>query len=592
MYKLRFKLVFAVLSITFFVMAGLGLVIGQFYQNFFIDHLTDRIAKEAKMASFVVGEEGVDPDTAERLADTFASTLDARVTIILVDGTVIADSAADPTQMDNHLVRPEIVELKKGNEEAEIRYSETVNDELLYYAVTITNSAGEDIGYIRLGISTETLAEMNAFMWRILAICFSIAFFVIFIIIYRVANEMIRPIEDATVVANELAEGNFKARTQEGKRDEIGQLSRSINILAYNLGQLTKRHEAQKERMQTLIENMGSGLILINTKGDITLINRTCRSIFQEDTDLWINQLYHDVIKHKEVIRIVQTILMTEEKQRKQIHFPVNLEVRHFEVYGAPVMSNRGKLKGIVIVLHDITELKKLEQVRTDFVANVSHELKTPVTSIKGFTETLLDGAMNSEPLRENFLNIIAKESERLQALIEELLELSRIEQSYFKLHWQNTDLNNILLEVYDLLKEKAAKKNISLKLEREGDTRLEGDPSRLKQIVINLVNNAIMYTSDGGHVSVVLKENGESVELAVIDTGVGIKESELPRIFERFYRVDRARSRNSGGTGLGLAIVKHLVEAHSGQINVESEMDKGTTFLLKFKKQQQNETE
>ncbi|GAE34108.1 PAS domain-containing protein [Halalkalibacter akibai] len=238
---------------------------------------------------------------------------------------------------------------------------------------------------------------MDQIIWGILLTSFTIAFIIIVSITYRVANEMIRPIESATVVANELAEGNYKARTQEGKRDEIGQLTRSINILAYNLEQLTRRHQAQKERMETLIENMGSGLILINTKGDISIINGACRTIFQENTDLWLNQLYHDVIKHKEVIRVVQTIFMTEEHQRMQIHFPVHLEMRHFEVFGSPVMSNRGNLKGIVLVLHDITDLKKLEQVRTDFVANVSHELKTPVTSIKGFTETLLDGAMNSE---------------------------------------------------------------------------------------------------------------------------------------------------------------------------------------------------
>lgn len=433
---------------------------------------------------------------------------------------------------------------------------------------------------------------MDQIIWGILLTSFTIAFIIIVSITYRVANEMIRPIESATVVANELAEGNYKARTQEGKRDEIGQLTRSINILAYNLEQLTRRHQAQKERMETLIENMGSGLILINTKGDISIINGACRTIFQENTDLWLNQLYHDVIKHKEVIRVVQTIFMTEEHQRMQIHFPVHLEMRHFEVFGSPVMSNRGNLKGIVLVLHDITDLKKLEQVRTDFVANVSHELKTPVTSIKGFTETLLDGAMNSEPLRVKFLNIIAKESERLQTLIEELLELSKIEQSYFKLNWATTDLKRIIEEVYDLLKEKASTKDIFLDLVIEGDTTLEGDAARLKQIAINLVNNAIMYTPSGGKVTIFLKGRDSRVELDVIDTGVGISENELPRIFERFYRIDRARSRNSGGTGLGLAIVKHLVEAHAAKITVNSEIGKGTTFSIELKKERQQPDE
>jgi two-component system phosphate regulon sensor histidine kinase PhoR len=590
MYKLRFKLIFAILLITLLVMTGLGIVIGQIYQAFYISNLTDRIEKEADLAAYVVGQEGISGETAQQFALEISDKLDARVTIILLDGTVIGESATDPALMENHRARPEIIAIEKGERGPEIRYSNTVQDELLYYAVKIVDPNGSNVGYLRLGISTQKLADMDQVIWGILATSFTIAFIIIVSITYRVANEMIRPIESVTVVANELAEGNFKARTQEGKRDEIGQLTRSINVLAYNLEQLTKRHQAQKERMETLIENMGSGLILINKKGDISLINGTCQTIFQENTDLWLNQLYHDVIKHKEVIRIVQSIFISEENQRKQIHFPVNLEVRHFEVYGAPVMSNSGKLKGIVLVLHDITDLKKLEQVRTDFVANVSHELKTPVTSIKGFTETLLDGAMNSEPLREKFLHIIAKESERLQALIEELLELSRIEQSYFKLNWSTTNLEHILKEVDELLREKALAKKIDLDLVIDGDTTLEGDAARIKQIAINLINNAIMYTPAGGSVMIFLKGRDDRVELDVIDTGVGISETELPRIFERFYRVDRARSRNSGGTGLGLAIVKHLVEAHSAKISVTSQIGEGTTFSVEFNKERQEQ--
>ncbi|WP_332689772.1 two-component system histidine kinase PnpS [Halalkalibacter lacteus] len=585
MYKLRFKIIIAVLSITLIVLTGIGFVIGQLYENFYFNNLTERVEKEAHLVSYKLVEQALIPERAQSLAVEVSEMLEARVTIILLDGTVIGESAADPATMDNHIIRPEIAAIERGEEGTSIRYSETVQDELLYYAVEIMDENNNSVGYLRLGLSTQTLEDMTEMIWWILAVSFAVALVIIVTITYRVTNEMIRPIENATVVANELAEGNFQARTAEGKRDEIGQLTRSINILAFNLEQLTKRHQAQKERMETLIDNMGSGLILINTKGDISLINRTCREIFEKDTDRWLNQLYHDVIKHKELIKIVQTIFITEKKQRVQIHFPVHLEIRHFEVYGAPVMSNRDKLKGIVLVLHDITELKKLEQVRTDFVANVSHELKTPVTSIKGFTETLLDGAMNTEPLREKFLTIIAKESERLQNLIQDLLDLSRIEQSYFKLNWQKTNLKLTIEEVIELLRKKAKEKQIELEVMIEGDVTLEGDAERLKQIAINLINNGIMYTPVGGDIRVFLKGEEEQVQLQIADTGVGISDKELPRIFERFYRVDRARSRNSGGTGLGLAIVKHLVEAHHGKITVVSEVGKGTTFTISFKR-------
>ncbi|MCM3759674.1 cell wall metabolism sensor histidine kinase WalK [Alkalihalobacillus oceani] len=590
MLRLRFRLVLAVVSITLIVMATLSFIIGQLYEDFYLNSLTERLKKEADLTAYMLAKEDLASDEVQQLAIDFSEELQARVTIILADGTVVGESETDPALMGRHDLRPEIQAVLEGQEGQSIRFSETVKEELLYYAVPIVGEANEEIGFVRLGLPTTTLAEMNQTIWGILAISFSVAFIIIVAVTYRVANQMISPIESATAVANELAEGNYKARTSEGRKDEVGQLTRSINVLAHNLEQMTTRYQTQQERLETLIENMGSGLILINVRGDITLMNRTCRDIFHENTDLWINQLYHDVIKHKELNKIVQAIFITEKRQRKQIHFVVQQEIRHFDIYAAPIMSRNDRLTGIALVLHDITELKKLEQVRKDFVANVSHELKTPVTSIKGFSETLLDGAMETAPLREKFLNIIYKESERLQGLIHDLLELSRIEQQYFELNWQPTNVERVIEDVIVILKEKAEEKGISLSLHANGESRIEGDPERMKQIVINLVNNAITYTPDGGKIDLFLQGKENEVELLVQDTGVGISEKEIPRIFERFYRVDRARSRNSGGTGLGLAIVKHLVEAHHGSIHVTSEPGEGTCFSLTFPRKQEEE--
>ncbi|MET3506017.1 two-component system histidine kinase PnpS [Halalkalibacter oceani] len=590
MLRLRFRLVLAVVSITLIVMASLSFIIGQLYEDFYLNSLTERLKKEADLTAYMLAKEDLASEEIQQLAIDFSEELQARVTIILADGSVVGESETDPALMDRHDLRPEIRAILAGEEGRSIRFSETVKEELLYYAVPIVDDQNEEIGFVRLGLPTTTLAEMNQTIWGILAISFSVAFIIIVAVTYRVANQMISPIESATAVANELAEGNYKARTSEGRKDEIGQLTRSINVLAHNLEQMTTRYQTQQERLETLIENMGSGLILINVRGDITLMNRTCRDIFQENTDLWINQLYHDVIKHKELNKIVQAIFITEKKQRKQVHFVVQQEIRHFDIYAAPIMSRNDRLTGIALVLHDITELKKLEQVRKDFVANVSHELKTPVTSIKGFSETLLDGAMETAPLREKFLNIIYKESERLQGLIHDLLELSRIEQQYFELNWQPTNVERVIEDVIVILKEKAEEKGISLLLHTQGDSQMEGDPERMKQIVINLVNNAITYTPDGGQIDLFLHGKESEVELLVQDTGVGISEKEIPRIFERFYRVDRARSRNSGGTGLGLAIVKHLVEAHHGSIHVTSKPGEGTCFSLTFPRTQEEE--
>lgn len=584
MYKYRIRVTFSLLVAILLVLVGLGLLLGQLFKEFYIDQLSERVSKEAKIVAINVRETGLDHPNLQNSVNEIGEQLAARVTIILVTGEVIAETEANPTEMETHLNRPEIKQVRRKGEGQVIRFSDTIGADLLYYAVPIEEN-NQLIGYVRLGLSIDFLDQVYKKVWGLLLVSFSIAFLIISFLSSRIMNEMVKPIEEAIVVAKHLAKGNFKARASHGKNDETGQLSRSLNTLAANLEEVTSTHQAQQERLETLIENMGSGLILINIKGAISIINKSCKQIFQEDTEHWLNKIYYSVIPHKEINKIIQEIFMTEKRQKKHIILPIQLEMRHFDVYAAPIISSGGKesLKGIVLVFHDITELKKLEQVRKDFVANVSHELKTPVTSVKGFTETLLDGASEDETLRKRFLKIIWEESERLQSLIQDLLELSKIEQSEFQLNWHRVDLSMLTDDVIVMLINKADQKKIKLKKERKGSSVIEGDPLRIKQIMINLVNNAIAYTPTGGHIAIKIKETDKKVLFTVEDTGIGIRKDEIPRVFERFYRVDRARSRNSGGTGLGLAIVKHLVEAHHGDISVESEMGIGTTFTIGF---------
>jgi two-component system, OmpR family, phosphate regulon sensor histidine kinase PhoR len=265
---------------------------------------------------------------------------------------------------------------------------------------------------------------------------------------------------------------------------------------------------------------------------------------------------------------------------------PIGIERRYFEVFGSPIIGTHNEWKGVLLVFHDITELKKLEQMRKDFVANVSHELKTPITSIKGFSETLLDGAMKDQETLEAFLSIILKESDRLQTLIQDLLDLSKIEQHDFQLELENIDILSLLDEVKTMLQGKADQKNISLQIVSDTSQQfVKGDYYRLKQVFINLLSNAINYTGPEGYVEMGVKADNDRVYIAVKDTGIGIQQDEVSRIFERFYRIDRARSRNSGGTGLGLAIVKHIVEAHKGTISVQSIVGKGSVFTISLEK-------
>ena len=390
----------------------------------------------------------------------------------------------------------------------------------------------------------------------------------------------------ATNVAFELAKGNYRARTYEDQLEETGMLNSSINILARNLQNMMKAHEVQKDRLGTLIENMGSGLILIDSRGYINLINRTYKELFGVRNSEYLFKLYYEVIENKEVCKIIEDIFMTEQKVRKQLVIPIKIERRHFEVYGVPIIGTNDVWKGILLVFHDITEIKKLEQTRKDFVANVSHELRTPITSIKGFSETLLDGAMENKETLEAFLNIILKETDRLQSLINDLLELSKIENEGFSLSIQSFNLVDSLKEVVEILHGKALEKEITLGLEEcPEEVFVEGDIYRLKQVFINIVSNALLYTPNGGRVSIKIEDSPKKVQVYISDSGMGIEKEEIPRIFERFYRVNKARDRNSGGTGLGLAIVKHLLEAHKGKVTVDSELGKSTTFCIELLK-------
>lgn len=428
--------------------------------------------------------------------------------------------------------------------------------------------------------------QTNREIWWLLSFSQATVLLLIFVLGFNIKKRYTKPIEAATNVAIELSKGNYRARTYVDHRKETSMLSNAINQLAKNLQEILKTQEMQQDRLSTLIESMGSGLMLIDNRGYISLINKAYIETFDVNAEEYLYKQYYDVIEHKEITVLIEEIFMTERKVKRQLLLPIGIVRRYFEVAGSPIIGTQNEWKGVLLVFHEITELKKLEQMRKDFVANVSHELKTPITSIKGFSETLLDGAMKDEETLEAFIKIILNESDRLQTLIEDLLDLSRIEQQGFYLNIEELDIVTLLGEIITLLRGKAEEKNILLHIAPiSAHLIIKGDYSRLKQVFINLLSNAITYTPAGGYVEIDIKDHDEKVYIQIKDTGIGIEMEEIPRIFERFYRVDKARSRNSGGTGLGLAIVKHIVEAHKGSISVTSVKGKGTTFTITLEK-------
>lgn len=584
MNKFRSKLLLTLVSLIVVVLVGLGLLLSQLFKGFYIENFNERMERELRYTASVLEETGIHetrlrPETLIQIQDK----LKVNITLLDLKGKLLYGSEEKKDKDDTEAVQKLLSDLKDNPQSVEMRY--TGND--TYYYGVLLSDRRYDEAYLIVHLSMNSFSYIQQKIWGLLISSFFIAFIVILLLGLRIIAQYTKPIESATRVAIELAKGNYKARAYENRADETGMLSQAINILARNLQEMTLAQEMQQDRLHTLIENMGSGMILIDSRGYISLVNRSYKETFHATNEQYLNRLYYEAFDHQEIIELVEEIFMTEVKVRKQMLLPLRIERKHFEVYGAPIIGTNHEWKGIILVFHDITELKRLEQMRKDFLANVSHELKTPITSIKGFSETLLDGAMEDRKLREYFLTIILKESDRMQNLIADLLDLSKIEQQGFKLQMGSVNLNMLLEEIEVMLRGKAVNKTIDLQLQTAQVVTIPGDPHRLKQIFLNLISNAIVYTPAGGKVLVSLEESPHWVSVKVSDTGIGIEKAEIPRIFERFYRVDKARSRNTGGTGLGLSIVKHLVEAHRGLITVESDVGVGTTFTVMLRQKQ-----
>ncbi|MGA9172993.1 MAG: ATP-binding protein, partial [Thermoactinomyces sp.] len=355
----------------------------------------------------------------------------------------------------------------------------------------------------------------------------------------------------------------------------------AINRMSHSLQKQMETIRKSERRLNSVIESMESGLIMVDPTGKVSLANRAFERMFSMPAADLIGHSYKKLSYPYDLSALITECAETGLRLRKEIHlyYP---EERMLQAHLTPMWVEKNGV-GVVVVFHDLTAIRRLEQLRKDFVANVSHELKTPITSIRGFAETLLDGAMNDRKTCEEFLQIIHEESLRLQRLIRDLLDLSRIESKQVHLKTEEISVESLIHSAQKMVKDQVHMKGQTLTVDIPEPFSVEVDPDRFRQILLNLLTNAIHYTPAGGNITVAARRRESDWQLIVKDSGIGIPEKDLPRIFERFYRVDKARARNSGGTGLGLAIVKHLVEVHQGEIQVESKVGQGTSFILTF---------
>ncbi|HFK7993322.1 TPA: two-component system histidine kinase PnpS [Listeria monocytogenes] len=589
MKKLWLKIGLSFFILFFVVMVIVGIFSGELMKSTYLNMKENQLEDDAKILLQTTNMENLDLDkdaaTIQKSLDPLGEDIDARITVIDSKGDVVADTKKDPEKLDNHMNRPEVTDILKKGESVgiSIRESDSLGYSMLYVAVPVKHQSKTD-GVLRISISLESVDAAVAKLWGNLALIFGIALVIIAAISVFIARKITRPIREIIEVSTDLANHKYDSRIHGKISGELQDLSISVNTLAESLETQMFEIKQNEQRLNAIVQNLVSGVMLINVDKQVIMTNRTMYQILGE-TEI-TGKPFYEVIKSFALSQLIEATFETKTIQQKEIilYFPREMIL---DASVSPILGENGEITGIILLLHDITQIRHLENVRSEFVTNVSHELKTPVTALKGFAETLLDGAMYDEMLLKKFLTIIKEESDRLHRLIMDILALSRIEQNPVPENVELVEVDEVIEQSARTIFEMATEKNIQVIIPEKTipSVTIETDRDKLQQILINLLSNAINYTPVDGKVEVKLIEQEAEVIIEVTDNGIGIPAKDIDRVFERFYRVDKARSRHSGGTGLGLSIVKHLVENCGGRIEVESQEEVGSTFRVTLPK-------
>ncbi|AJD32990.1 MULTISPECIES: two-component system histidine kinase PnpS [Clostridium] len=561
------KLTLSILIILIFTLTIVSSLFLITINNQYIESSKSRLKNNNFFIFKVIGNE--DPKNIVKFIKNNYIDNDIRVTLLDHKGNVLVDSKENKEELENHNKREEIINARKNGEAYSVRYSNTRKVESLYFASKVNNDY-----IIRSAIDMKDikLLEKKYSKYYISIILFS--FILSFLFSSRISMAMIKPIKNLEFVTSRIARGDFDRRVIINSEDEIGRLGRTFNYMADILENSLVEVKDKQNRLEAILKSMDSGVVAIDKEFKVIMINPYAKKLFGLKRDI-IGENLMDNIRDFEL----EKVLKNKETGYKEISI-LWPEKRTLRVKTTDIISKYDNI-GTVAVVQDITDIKKLENMREQFVANVSHELKTPLTSIKGFSETLK--YVEDKKNREKFLQIINDEADRLTRLINDILVLSNIEKQKQELIKEEINLNELIEKVYCLVKKSAEDKNIKINIVGEKVSVLIGNKDKYNQMIINLIDNAIKYTEPNGEINIGTKQDKDNIIFWVEDTGVGISKEHLDRIFERFYRVDKARSRAEGGTGLGLAIVKHIVLGINGKIEVKSEPKKGTKFIVKI---------
>jgi two-component system, OmpR family, phosphate regulon sensor histidine kinase PhoR len=541
--------------------------LGGFLQEMMLASLEDHLEVMAPL---------IDPDLPDldAMVDRLAEGASFRVTVIDPTGRVVADSALSGEallRLENHADRPEFAEAMRGGAPNIYRYSTTTADSLFYVARPLPNGRG----VLRLAQKPEDYDEISAGLRRGLATATVILLISGGLAVWLISRRLTVSIQRVAEAATRISEGDFLSDIPVNSRDEVGDLARRMEQLSIRLEQQLALLESERNHLTTVLHSMTEGVLVTDARGRITGTNPAFRRLLDLPADP-VGRMPVEIVRNAEVTQRIREVLDTGVPREAEVRNAGSIFLARF----APIGPTE-KIAGVVVVFHDITELRRLETLQRDFTSNVSHELKTPLTSIQGYAETLLQEAMDA--VHRGFVERIYRNAAQLSEMVEELFSLARLEREGHQLRLTEVEFGALMEEVTRDFGERFTAKNLRFRYETRCDSdRFVAARDYIRRVFRNLIENAVKYT-DGGEITVSMERKDASVLFCVRDTGVGIPEEHLERIFERFYRVDRDRSRKTGGTGIGLAIVKHIVRLHSGRVWAESRQRKGTSIYFEI---------
>jgi len=504
-----------------------------------------------------------------------------RITVIRADGTVIADSAEDPGGMDNHADRPEVRAAHlEGTGEA-TRFSNTLGRRMMYVALAVRDG-DRQVGTIRTALPLLALDRRLAHIRATIALAAAVSALVALVLGILLTRHFIKPLSSMTLVADAMSRGDYDRRLSTMRKDEIGRLAHAFNRMAQSCSERTETIATDRNKFSAILAGMAEGVVAVNPEERVVHLNRAAGRLLGISSEESLGKPVWEVTRVREVSEILGQALGEGRDTQRSLQLSAPGKERIIEVHASPLRDGQGRISGAVAVLHDVSELHRLEQVRSEFVANASHELKTPITAIRGLVETLIEDGSLPADKRTRFLQKIKDQSLRLSSIVTDLLALSRLESKESELARESFDLRQVLQGVVKQFRPTAEDRGIELKIQVPAAAAPHlGDREALGQLVGNLLDNALKYTPAGGEVWIRLRRQGGETTIEVQDTGIGIEPQDQERIFERFYRVDKARSRELGGTGLGLSIVKHIARAQGGYVTVDSVPGAGSTFRV-----------